>query len=145
MQACQWVLGRPLSGIIGHVFGAPRTPLNLFAIVCGHAPPPTWFGGQSLYFFRELASSRGMSLGGQSLDCSPCQGPICFSRGRMMIQFSCCQLRAILEVLWTGFPGLLARVLVTTDMAFSHIVSKTLWYIWKARCSHVLGNSPPSI
>ena len=28
---------------------------------------------------------------------------------------------------------------------FSHIVITTLWYIWKARCSHVLGDSPLSI
>ena len=28
---------------------------------------------------------------------------------------------------------------------FSHIASITLWFLWKARCSHILGDSPPFI
>ena len=99
MQAYRLVLGRPLLDMIRHAFDVPlRTP-SLFVIVFGHAPVRIWFGGQSLYFYTELASNRGMSLGAQSLGCSTCQGHICFLRGRKEIRFFDFQRGTILVAL----------------------------------------------
>ena len=87
VEAYRLVLGRPLLDMIRHALDVPLKIPSLFVIVFGHAPVRIWFGGQSLYYFTELASSRGMSLGVQSLGCSTCQDHICFLRGRKEIQF----------------------------------------------------------
>ena len=99
MQAYGLVLGRPLLDMIQHAFDVPLRTSSLFVIVFGHALVRIWFGGLSLFYFIELASSRGMSLGAQSLGCSTCQGHICLLRGRKEIRLSDFQWGAILVAL----------------------------------------------
>ena len=118
------------------LMGLPRLALGL---ACSLR-----FGMQSAYFLVGWAFSRVFSLGELSwLMLS--SGPHLFTEGE--------DADPAFMLTATGYrcgslgmlpPAAREDMSQMRDVVFSTIVSITLWFLWKARCSHILSRSPSS-